>query len=297
MVVEGFRFGFGVIVGKPNVGKSSLVNSLTGAKTSIISRRPQTTRNRIIGVVNRPAFQLALIDTPGIHAGKYLLNQRIDGIARATVRDADVVAMVIDARGWKKEDHLVWGVLNKLEKPIFLAINKIDLLRKSSDLLPLIDRYSTLANIAEIIPISLKTGHNVERFLNLLGSYMPLGEPGFPVGSSVVGQQETAVAELIREQVIKVSGAELPYQTAVVVTMQTEKNLIPECHADIWVETAGQKAILIGKNGIRLKNIGTRARKEIESLLGYKVVLRTRVTIRKRWSSNPLELTRLGYVD
>ena len=224
-------------------------------------------------------------------------NRRIDGIARASVRNADVVVMVIDARGWRKEDHLVWEVLGRFEKPIVLAINKIDLLRKSSDILPLIDRCSNLRNVSEIIPISIKTGHNVEPFLNLLGSYMPRGDPGFPVDSSRVSQLEVSVAELIREQIIRTSGAEIPYRTAVVVVMQIEEKLMPECHADIWVETSGQKAILIGKNGIRLKNIGTRARKEIENLLGHQVVLKTRVTIRKRWSSNPLELTRLGYGD
>ena len=298
MSEEKFKFGFATIVGKPNVGKSSLVNSLTGRKTSITSRRPQTTRNRIIGVVNRPTYQLAIIDTPGIHTSKRALNQRIDGIARESIRGGDIVVMVIDARGWRSEDQIVWDAVKNYSQPLFVVINKLDLLNDSSRVLPLIEKCQLMGDVDEIIPISVKTGHNLKILHELLQNRLPISSPGFSLDDPNISQLETYIAELIREQVFRLAGAEIPYRSAVIVEEnKTETGSIPEYHADIWVETNGQKAILIGSRGQRLKDIGTRVRRQIESLIGSRVVLLTRVIVRKRWSSNSTDLNRLGYRD
>ena len=298
MSEEKFKFGFATIVGKPNVGKSSLVNSLTGRKTSITSRRPQTTRNRIIGVVNRPTYQLAIIDTPGIHTSKRVLNQRIDGIARESIRGGDIVVMVIDARGWRSEDQIVWDAVKNYSQPLFVVINKLDMLNDSSRVLPLIEKCQLMGDVDEIIPISVKTGHNLKILHERLQNRLPISSPGFSLDDPNISQLETYIAELIREQVFRLAGAEIPYRSAVIVEEnKTETGSIPEYHADIWVETNGQKAILIGSRGQRLKDIGTRVRRQIESLIGGRVVLLTRVIVRKRWSSNSTDLNRLGYRD
>lgn len=291
-----FRFGFATVVGKPNVGKSSFINRLTGAKVSITSRRPQTTRNRIIGVLNTPTFQLAMTDTPGIHKSGTVINQRIDSIARSSISGADISVMLIDARGWKSEDELVWNAVTKHKQPIFILINKIDLLVHPTRLLPLIRRCSVMGEIEEIIPISVKTGHNLDLFVELVEARLPFGPPGFPLETPIVSELEFSIAELIREQVFRLAGAEIPYRSAVMVERgSVESGSMPEFHAEIWVETVGQKAILIGPRGRRLKDIGTRVRKQVETMVGRQVVLTTRVSVQKKWSSDPSKLRSLGY--
>jgi GTP-binding protein Era len=293
-----FRFGFAVIVGKPNVGKSSLVNRLTGMKVSITSRRPQTTRNRILGIVNRSDYQLALVDTPGIHRPRGLLNQWIDQAARDSIRSADITVMVIDARGWRFEDDRVWGAVETSTRPLFLLINKVDLLDRMDSLLPLIRECSERGPIAEIIPVSVRSGYNLDQFLQLVRDRLPVGSPGYSLDYGLEADLNFSVAEFVREQVVRLAGAEIPYQSAVTVhTQTTEKKKLPEFHADIWVESSGQRAILIGAGGQRLKSIGTRARKQVEQLLGTKVVLVTRVKVRQGWSSDPMQLRKFGYGD
>ena len=298
LVTNTFRFGFASVVGKPNVGKSSLVNRLTGSKVSITSRRPQTTRNQILGVVNRSNFQLALVDTPGIHRPRGTLNQYLNRTARNSIGIADIMVMVIDARGWRLEDDWVWNSIKISDQPLFLLINKIDLLDRPERLLPLIELCSESRRIAEIIPVSAKTGHNLTRFLQLIQSRLPIDSPGFPLEQFTDANLNFSVAELVREQVIRLTGAEIPYKSAVTVHAPlTENSTKPEFHADIWVESAGQKTILVGAGGQRLKNIGTRARKQVETLLGTQVVLITRVKVRQGWSSDPMQLQKFGYGD
>ncbi len=286
------------MVGRPNVGKSSLVNRLTGVKVSITSRRPQTTRNRILGIVNRSDFQLALVDTPGIHRPRDPLGKWIDRAARISIRSADIIVMVIDARGWTQEDSRVWKAVESAAQPLFLLINKIDLLDRPDHLLPLIQKCGQRGQITEIIPVSVRNGHNLDRFLQLIQACLPIDSPGFPLERSAETNLNFSVAELVREQIFRMVGAELPYQTAVTVHAAPTKGATkPEFHADIWVESSGQKAILVGANGQRLKNIGTRARKQIETLLGTPAVLITRVKVRQGWSSDPLQLRNFGYGD
>ena len=298
MAKSTFRFGFAAVVGKPNVGKSSLVNRLTGVKVSITSRRPQTTRNRILGIVNQSDFQLALVDTPGIHRPRGALSQWIDRTARGSIGSADITVMVIDARGWRQEDDWVWKAVEPSAQPLFLLINKVDLLDRPDRLLPLIKECSEQGQIAQIIPVSVRNGHNLDRFLQLIQGYLPVGSPGFSLERGAETNLDFSIAELVREQIFRLVGAEIPYQSAVTVyTPLTEEATKPEFHADIWVESAGQKAILVGAGGQRLKSIGTRARKQVESLLGTRVVLTTRVKVRQGWSSDPLQLRSLGYGD
>ena len=286
------------MVGKPNVGKSTLVNRLTGIKVSITSRRPQTTRNRILGTVNRPGFQLALVDTPGIHRPRNPLSKWIDRTARDSISNADITVMVIDARGWKREDDWAWKSVKQSTEPLFLLINKVDLLDRPDRLLPLIHDCSERGPIAQIIPVSAKSGHNLERFLQLVEKHLPVGSPGFSLERGAETNLNFSIAELVREQIFRLVGEEIPYQSAVTVhTPLAEQDATPEFHADIWVESPGQKAILIGAGGQRLKTIGTRSRKEVERLLGTRVVLITRVKVRQGWSTDPLQLRNLGYGD
>ena len=286
------------MVGKPNVGKSSLVNRLTGVKVSITSRRPQTTRNRILGIVNQSDFQLALVDTPGIHRPRGALSKWIDRTARDSIGSADITVMVIDARGWRQEDDWVWKAVEPSAQPLFLLINKIDLLDRANRLLPLIKECSERGRFAQIIPVSVRNGHNLDGFLRLIQGYLPVGSPGFSLERGAETNLDFSIAELVREQIFRLVGAEIPYQSAVTVhTALAEEATKPEFHADIWVESAGQKAILVGAGGQRLKNIGMRARKQVESLLGTRVVLTTRVKVRQGWSSDPLQLRSLGYGD
>lgn len=296
MVKNTFRFGFAAVVGKPNVGKSSLVNRLTGGKVSITSRRPQTTRNRILGVVNRSDYQLALVDTPGIHRPRGPLSQWIDRTGRDSIGSADITVMVIDARGWRKEDDWVWKAVEPSVQPLFLLINKVDLLDRPNRLLPLIQECGERSRIAQIIPISVRNGHNLDRFLQLIQGCLPVGSPGYSLERGAETNPNFSVAELVREQIFRLVGAEIPYESAVMVhALPAEGSIKPEFHADIWVETSGQKTILVGAGGQRLKTIGTRARKQVERLLGTPVVLITRVKVRQGWSSDPLQFQNLGY--
>jgi len=293
-----YRFGFAAVVGKPNVGKSSLVNRLTGVKVSITSRRPQTTRNQILGIVNQSDFQLALLDTPGIHRPRGPLSQWIDRAARKSIGSTDITVMVIDARGWRQEDDRVWKAVEVSAQPLFLLINKVDLLDRPNRLLPLIKECGERERFAEIIPVSAKTGHNLDRFLQLVQGWLPIRSPEFSLAQGAETNFNFSVAELVREQIFRLVGAEIPYQSAVTAhALPTEGATKPEFQVDIWVESSGQKAIIVGVGGERLKKIGTRARKQVERLLGTGVVLVTRVKVRHGWSSDPLQLRNLGYGD
>ena len=293
-----FRFGFVGIVGRPNVGKSSLVNRMTGVKVTITSRRPQTTRSRVLGIVNQPNAQLVLVDTPGFHRSTGHLNRLINRTARNSIFAVDALAMVIDARGWRPSDSSVIQMICMVEQPIFLLINKIDLLSKAEQVLPLISECNERGNFVEIIPVSAKTGHNLDTVLQLVQLQFPIASAGFPLGQASSARIEFSVAELVREQVFRLAGAEIPYKSAVTVNpSEGNRTKKPSFHADIWVESEGQKAILVGAGGKRLKNIGIRSRRQIEKMLGTEVILTTRVKVRQGWSSNLRQLRSLGYED
>jgi GTP-binding protein Era len=292
-----FKSGFISLIGRPNVGKSTLLNLLLGEKIAIISDKPQTTRNRILGIKNHPGGQIILLDTPGIHRAQSGLNQSMVKVALATYKEVDGVCFMIEADDPDNdEDHFILETLNKVEKPVFLVINKIDLIPKGR-LLPIMERYSRLRPFAQIIPISALLGDGAEVLLGELLKVLPEGPKLFPEDMITDLPERFLVAELIREKVFQLTRAEIPHATAVAVEdfeEREEKNLVV-IKATIQVERESQKGILIGKKGGMLKEIGRLARQEIEALLGAKVFLELWVKVEKSWREDHRALRRLGY--
>lgn len=294
---SGFKSGFISIIGRPNVGKSTLLNLLLGEKIAIVSDKPQTTRNRILGIKNHPAGQIIFLDTPGIHRAQSRLNRSMVKVALATYSEVDGVCFMIEAdRSDNDENDFILETLTKIEKPVLLVINKIDLVPKG-DLLPIMERYSRLRSFEQIIPISALLGDGVETFVDELLKILPEGPRLFPEDMITDLPERFLVAELIREKVFQLTQEEIPYATAVVVEdfkEREEKNLIV-IRATIQVERESQKGILIGKRGRMLKEIGRLAREEIEALLGARVFLELWVKEEKSWREDPQALRRLGY--
>ena len=310
MPLSTHRSGFAALIGRPNVGKSTLLNQLTGEKLAIVSPKPQTTRNRILGVVTRPEGQVAFLDTPGIHQAKGQLNRYMVDVALQAADEVDLVLFVIEASD-KVEvgpgNRVILEQLQKLGKPTFLVINKIDTVPKMV-LLPLIDLYRREFPFAEVIPISAREDDGVEELFRTVLSHLPEGEPLFPEDVLTDQAERTLVAEYVREQVLRHCHQEIPYSTAVVVDFfdESEREPLPgtppgklagliRISGSIYVERDSQKAIIIGKQGQMLKTIGTDARKAIQRLLGAHVYLSLRVRVEPRWSERPEGLKKLGY--
>lgn len=292
-----FKSGFISILGRPNVGKSTLFNRLLGDKIAIVAEKPQTTRNRILGIKNIEEGQLIFLDTPGIHQGYSELNQRMVRTAIASGRDADVLLFLIEANApvLEKDQQMIEAVGKSRGVP-FLVINKMDLVKKKN-LLPIMDQYQRLYPFKEIIPISAVTGEGIEILLDEILKVLPESPPYYPEGMVTDQTERFWVGEIIREKVIQQSYQEIPYSTAVTVEAYqeyAEKNLVV-IKATIYVERDSQKRILIGKGGRKLKTIGEMARKEVEAFLGTKVYLELWVSVEKNWTQNPQALNRLGY--
>jgi len=293
----GFRSGFVSLIGRPNVGKSTLLNLLLGQKIAIISPKPQTTRNRILGIKNLPAGQIIFLDTPGIHRSGNLLNQSMVRTALATLQEVDVVCLLIEAHspGHEENDWILEN-LQKVRKPVFLAINKIDLIPKEN-LLPIIERFSQKRAFEQILPISAVLGDGVDILLRELLKVLPEGPRLFPEDMVTDLPERFLAAELIREKVFHLTREEIPYATAVAIEEfkeREEKNLVV-IRATIQVERETQKGILIGEKGRRLKEIGRLAREEMEALLGVRVFLELWVKVEKNWRDDPRALRRLGF--
>jgi len=292
-----FKAGFVSILGRSNVGKSTLFNTLLGDKIAIVSQKPQTTRNRILGIKNVEGAQLVFLDTPGIHEGRSRLNQRMVSVAIGAGQDADVLLFLVEAVPRPIEDDR--KVIDSMEKNRgvpFLVINKIDLVRKEK-LLPMIDQYQHLHPFQEIIPISALTGEGVDRLADLLIQYLPESPPLFPEEMITDQTERFLVSELIREKVLQQAYQEIPSSTAVVIESfkeQPEKNLVV-IRATIFVERDSQRKILIGKGGQKMKAIGEAARKEMETFLEKRVFLELWVTVEKNWTQDVRALDRLGY--
>ena len=292
-----FRSGFISILGRPNVGKSTLLNRLVGDKIAIVSERPQTTRNRILGIKNVEGGQFIFIDTPGLHQGRSELNQRMVRTAIASGRDADVLLFMIEASAPHVEkDRQMIESLQGSKGFLFLVINKIDLVKKAT-LLPVIDQYQRLHPFKEIIPISAATGGGVAILLEEILNHLPESPPYYSEDMVTDQTERFLVSEIIREKVIQQSYQEIPYSTAVTIEEfkeHPEKNLII-IKGTIHVERDSQKKILIGKGGQRLKKIGEAARKEIEAFLGARIFLELWINVEKNWTQNPRALDYLGY--
>ncbi|CAN2041203.1 GTPase Era [Candidatus Magnetomoraceae bacterium gMMP-15] len=295
---ESFKSGFIAIVGAPNVGKSTLLNHVLGQKISIISDKPQTTRNRILGVVHRPLSQMVFLDTPGIHSAKKVLNLRMVDEALSAIEDVDIILTIIDVSSPDpRSEELLIKKLEKLKKPVILALNKIDLIKKKQSLLHIINKWNKIDVFAEIIPISAINGTQVDVLQNVMENMLPKGPPFFPDESITDMPEKFIAAEMIREKVFRLTSEEIPYSTAVTVESFSEdtKKAIVNIHASIHVERDSQKGIIIGRKGSMLKKIGQQARREIEKMTGVRVFLKLFVRVQKNWTSNTRALRKLGY--
>jgi len=294
---KSFKSGFVSIIGRPNAGKSTLLNSILGEKIAIISDKPQTTRNRILGIRNLPDGQIVFLDTPGIHHSRSRLNQSMVKTALSTYKEVDVIAFLIEANTPENdENNFIHRTLERIQKPIFLLINKIDLVPKE-ELLPIIDRYSQFPSYTQIIPLSALLGDGIDLLLDELLKVLPEGPQLFPEDMITDLSERFLAGEMIREKVFRLTRQEIPYATAVVVEEfkeKVDKNLVV-IQATIQVEKDSQKKILIGEKGRMLKEIGSLARKEIESFLGTKVFLELWVKVEKDWREDPRALRRLGF--
>jgi GTP-binding protein Era len=289
-----FRAGFASIVGRPNVGKSTLVNQLVGQKVSIVSDKPQTTRNRILAVVNRSEGQIVVFDTPGIHKPQHRMNERMLDAAVQSLGQVEVALWVVDAtEGYGPGDRHVREILKRAGKPVILGINKIDRVPKPK-LLPIMEAYRHQLDFAEVIPFSALKGENVELVAQRLIALLPEGEPLYPADFLTDQHERFFVAEMVREKILREMREELPYTTGVVIERFLEEESMVRIEASILVERENQKGILIGKQGAMLKQIGTSARHEIEKFLGAKVFLGLFVKVRPKWREDPRVLDEMG---
>ncbi len=288
------RSGFIAIAGAPNVGKSTFLNRVLGEKVAITSRKPQTTRNRITGILTRPEFQAAFLDTPGIHAAHSRLNRNLVQTALQAIEETDAVLCMTDTyREARAQAEPVLAALRRQSKPIVLAINKIDLVAKP-ELLPLIDHYRQAMEFAAIVPISAQTGQNLEALVGELAGLLPEGPRLFPEDMYTDQTERFLAAELVREKIFNLTEKEVPYATAVDVEDWREEEGLIRIYATVFVERDSQKAIIIGQRGQMLKRLGQEARGELEALLGVKVFLQLWVRVRKDWRESGRALHELG---
>ncbi len=295
---KGFRSGFIAIAGAPNAGKSTLLNAMAGRKISITSRKPQTTRNRIAGIVHRSGSQLIFLDTPGIHLTKKSFNQKMVDAALSAIEDVDLILLAADAaRPDPKSENMILEKLRRgRTRPVFLALNKIDLVQKP-ELLPMIDRWSGSYPFDEVYPVSAKTGEQVEDMIKAVEKLLPEGPPYYPEDMVTDAPEEFIITEIIREKVFHLTEAEIPFSTAVSLDLleEDEKLALVRIYAKIHVEQASQKKIIIGRQGRMIKEIGKAARRELERMMGIKVYLELFIRVEKNWSRDARAMRRLGY--
>ena len=298
------RSGTAALVGRPNVGKSTLLNRLLGIKVAIVSPKPQTTRHRILGVVGAPKGQIGVIDAPGIQGKRGALNKHLSDLAWQIVREADAAVMMVEARSgpsWAEaEDRRTLEQLSAMRKPVILAVNKIDRIAKPL-LLPMIDRYRGWFPFADVVPISAKTGDGLELLKAAVSQILPEGHSLYDPKMLTDQTERMLVGEYVREQLLRLCQQEVPHRSAVVVDYFDEAergtggNGLVRIGATIFVEKQSQRAIVIGKRGQMLKAIGSEARREIEHLLDARVYLELRVTVEPGWSERPSGLVKMGY--
>jgi GTP-binding protein Era len=289
------KSGFVALVGRPNVGKSTLMNRLIGQKVAITSAKPQTTRNKISGIYTEDDMQVVFVDTPGIFKSHSDLDEYMDKASLSSLKDVDLVMFMVDAKEAGKGEEYVAGLLKDLDIPVFLVINKIDQVHPN-ELLPIIDSYQAVGKFAEFLPISARQGNGVDDLLKTLKDYLPEG-PQYYASDEVTDRPEYfVVAEMIREQILRLTDQEVPHSTAVWVDQMNQRiNGKLQIDATIFVEKDGQKRIIIGQRGSMIKQIGMRSRKEIENLLDEKVNLKLWVKVRRNWRQDPAFLKSIGY--
>lgn len=292
------RTGFVAIVGRPNVGKSTLLNRILGQKISITSDRPQTTRHRILGIKTLGDSQAVYVDTPGVHlGGKRAINRYMNRAALSVLEDVDLVIFVVDGLHWTEEDEHMLHALAQVRVPVILAVNKVDKITDKAKLLPRLDELSKKRDFAQLVPVSAQRGNNVDSLEQAVMALLPEGEPMFPEEQITDRSERFLAAELIREKLTRLLGQELPYALTVEIEEFKEHDNLLNIAAVIWVERDGQKAIVIGKNGQLLKEVGHKARLDMEHLFGEKVFLRLWVKVKKGWADDERALRSFGYEE
>jgi GTP-binding protein Era len=293
-----FRCGTIAIVGRPNVGKSTLLNRLIGQKLSITSRKPQTTRHRILGIKTTASAQLIYVDTPGVHRdGTRAMNRYMNRAALTAIHDVDAIVFVTEGLQFTDEDQFVLDQLRDAQSPVLLVINKVDEIAEKERLLPHLQHMAAKREFADIFPLSARKGDNVEALERKLVALLPEAEAVFPEDQLTDRNERFLAAEFIREKLMRALGQEVPYALTVEIEQFKQEGRLRRIAAVIWVEREGQKRIVIGKSGEMLKNVGKQAREDMEKLFGGKVFLELWVKVREGWSDDERALRSLGYTD
>jgi GTPase len=290
-----FRAGFAALVGRPNVGKSTLLNALVGEKLSIVTSRPQTTRHRVLGVLNRPGVQLAFVDTPGLHLGeKRALNRAMNRTAAAALADADLVVFVIEALRFYEEDEAVLQRIRDSGRESIAVINKVDLIYPKDQLLPFTAELTAKHGFLDVVPVSAEKNVNLDRLIEVIGSRLPESPELFPPEQRTDRSEDFQISETIREKLTMELVEEVPYGIAVEIEKKSEQDGQLVIDAIIWVDRAGQKPIVIGAKGERLKRVGQKARQELNTRLGRRLHLNLWVKVREDWADDARALAQLG---
>jgi GTP-binding protein Era len=293
-----FRSGFIAVVGRPNVGKSTLVNALVAEKISIVTPKPQTTRHSILGILSRDDCQLVFVDTPGLHdPGKQLMNRAMVKSASASLVGADLALLVIEARGWRRGDDFAWERLRSSGVPALLVVNKLDLVRPRDKVLGFLEECAQRVDVEAIVPVSARSGDNLERLLELIRERMPAGEPLFPVDVKTDRGAEFRIAEVIREKLLLALHQEVPYGVAVEVQALERRDDLLLADVTIWVDRTSHQGMVIGRGGEGIKQIGRAARLDLETVFGQRMHLETRVKVKSNWRDSAVALRQLGYEE
>lgn len=296
MSEEAFRCGYVALVGRPNVGKSTLLNGLLGQKISITSHRPQTTRHRILGIKTLEAAQIVYVDTPGLHQGdRKALNRAINKAAVAALHSVDVVAFVVEGMQWDAEDQWILDKLKDVKAPVILVVNKVDALEDKALLLPHLQKLAALHPFADIVPLSAREHDNLDSFEACVVRHLPEAPPMYPEDQITDRSERFLAAELVREKLFRRLGQEVPYGLTVEIEQFRHEGGLRRVHALIWVERESHKAIVIGKGGALLKEIGSEARRDMERLFDGKVFLQLWVKVKEGWADDERALRSLGY--
>ncbi len=291
-----YRCGYVALVGRPNVGKSTLLNALVGQKVSITSPKPQTTRHRIVGILSESDFQAVFLDTPGLHARQHRgLNRAMNRAALGSLADADLLLLVVDATRWTQEDEAVLERVRQSGKPAVLIVNKCDKVKPRERLLPTLERLGAMHAFDAVVPLSALKGDNVDRLKGVIPALLPEGEPIFPDDQVTDRSERFLAAEIIREKLTRVLQEELPYGISVEIERWEEEEGRLVIGAVVWVEREGQRKIVIGEGGLRLKDVGQAARLEINAMLERRIHLEIWVKVRENWADNEAALRQFGY--
>jgi GTP-binding protein Era len=296
MANKPYRAGFIAVVGRPNTGKSTLVNALVKEKISIVTSKPQTTRHSILGILTEDHIQAIFVDTPGLQSrAKKLINRTMNKAATASLAGADLILLIVEATGWVKADDLALQRITNTNTPVVLVVNKLDLMKRRVDLLPVIQEYATRGSFEEIVPISARGMKNLDSLMAVIKRFLPESERLFPANAKTDRSIEFRVGEVLREKLLDTLRQEVPYGLAVEVLALEEDADLTRVDAIIWVERDSQQGIVVGRRGERLKHMSTEARLDLEKIFERRFYLRARVKVKENWSDNAMALRQLGY--